>query len=251
MFAKSKDKLLTGKDWFGSNEATICMRCKHFIGSDRTRVQQHAKSSLPAANVSGSSRQFADFTIRAEWLEPTIDEEEIAKADSDLALEAELKNTQLKNTEAERTVPVVPENASAAEEASRKRRESEDRLRHRRQEGTLIANEGNLEERLHHSSPSPSQSDDNDINIEDGIGNPDLHNFKFTVDEINKFVDKALSWSHRCGKDEDEIIIFPKIWGDRLKKVKKTFLHLFETKIKSLIQKYDAFLINMEVSESY
>ena len=112
---------------------------------------------------------------------------------------------------------MIPEDASAAGEASLRRWESENRLRRRCEEEVFIANEGNTDERLHYSPPSLPLSDDDG----EGIGYPDPQNHRLSEDELWKFKTKALSWTNKCENDEDKVIILPLNLGWSLNKVQE------------------------------
>lgn len=53
-FARDNNKLMPAKDLFNARNSAICLCCRYFLGQDKIKVQQHTKSSHPAAITKGS-----------------------------------------------------------------------------------------------------------------------------------------------------------------------------------------------------
>ena len=235
--AKHKNKLLTGNDLFHNVSGCLCMRCKHFIGQDKKKVQQHTKSSHPAANVEGSRRYFMNISLNARWLDVDLDDDVISQSNKDIADAVRDLSTHSHNVEIERDLPIEPEGDNPDHAAAMvNRRSREQRLRARRRNGILIVNEGMPEERLHalngnSVADTTAQSNDDDIQ---SISPPTSE----IQEDLSSFLDKTISWINKCKEENDGIVYLPKIWGERIQKIRKKISNVFEGKISILIDKF-------------
>ena len=243
LFTKEEDKLMSARDLFDSREGALCLRCKRFIGQDLNKIQQHTKSSHPAANIEGSRKLSRSITLKACWLNEGINDDEIAAADKDLEKEITLKDEQLQINEQARNAPAqIEETNTDHERAANDRRNYEKRLRNRREKGFLITGDDSPENRLHELSTD----DDDDVSNSNDIDSPctDVNNSNLSKDDLLKFFQKSRGWIDRNNEDLEKVVPLPKIWGDRLKKFRKKFDSLFEDKINVLLDSFDAFAYN-------
>ena len=243
MFAKEKNKLMSANDLFNSRNGSVCMRCKHFIGQDNNKVQQHTKSSHPAANIEGCKRLVKPISLKACWMDELIDDDSIKEADNDLDKEIALKDKHIIDAEHERNLPAHPEdiNTNVTHSADERRRK-EHSLRERRAKGILIASDSVPENRLHNNS-----TDDNDNSIDEDVTpttNCNNYNIVMSDDDLQKFFQKSRGWIDKNNDELNDVVLLPKIWGDRLMKFKKKFDSFFKDKISSLLNTYDSIISN-------
>ena len=248
MFAKEENKLMTAKDLFDCREGALCLRCNHYIGQDANKVQQHTKSSHPAANVEGSCKLSRSITLKTCWLVEGIDDDEISTSNRDLEMQTILNKDQLQITEQERNAPARIEDSNTNYESSAEsRRNHENRLRQRREKGLLIASDGNPENRLHDTSPVNKDDIDSENEDED-FSSSRCKKDELTKDDLLKFFQKSRGWIDKNNDDIENVVVLPKLWGDRLKKVHKKFVSLFEHEINNLLELYDSYINNTSLN---
>ena len=241
-FAKEHNKLMSANDMFSATGGALCLRCKHFIGMDRHKVLQHMKSSHHSANVEGSSTRSRNISLEPIWFDSDLAEDDFLKqVESDFELDKRLRQAQLDELENERNIPVRGDNNIPNHDIARTNRiNHENRLRERRENGQLINNEGLPEQRM----PSDSSTSASPSEVEESNDSQSSHDSVLSEDDLFKFFDKAKSWIDKDKSMTSDIVLLPKIWGNRISKFRKAFHSAFKDKIVPLIDMFDKIMRN-------